>query len=419
MTFGTGRVGRRWSTLEAMLPAPFMVFRVTALFAASVATLGESFAFFQLGREKLAVLTHGQLDASQVEVVFWAAVAAHVVFSVAFLAAFWWTTRPLAQDRPERLRFVLLALQVVFGLLVSTDVLYIVAAEMGYLLPTRVGLAWLGASMLVAALFVHSWAFGEGKEWKREIGDVPPAAAFVLGLASIGGWALFAYGMGYLAAAENRSRRALSYANAELTGAQHLLAESERMAERLRISRDLHDSLGHHLVGLTVSLQVASRSNGDEARKHVDNAHLVAKLLLTDVRDAVSTLRQGGEVDLRGAIERLAAGVESPAVHLSYDRELTVSDAALAHALYRGVQEIITNAIKHARARNLWITLRRDDSGVRLEARDDGRGAADYTMGNGLQGMRERVEHAGGRISVMTEPGAGFSVDIWTPLEAM
>ena len=402
-----------------MLPASFIVFRVSAVFVASMVTLAEAVKFFQLGREKLAVSTKGQLDPSQIELVYWAVLAATVVIFAVFLAAFWRTTRPLAEDRPERVRFVLLALQVVLGLLVSTDLLYIVAAEMGYLLPTRAGLAWLGASMAVAALFVHSWAFGEDKEWKRDIGDVPPPAVFVIGLAYICGWSFFAYSMGYLAAAENRSRRALNYANAELTGAQHLLAESERMTERLRISRELHDSLGHHLVGLTVSLQVASRCDGDEARAHVDDAHLVAKLLLRDVRDAVSTLRRGGEVDLRGAIERLAAGVESPAIHLAYDHELTVSDSSLAHALYRGVQEIITNSIKHARARNLWITLRRDDRGVRLEARDDGQGAAAYTMGNGLRGMRERVEQAGGRISVMTQPGAGFTVDIWTPLEAL
>ena len=124
-------------------------------------------------------------------------------------------------------------------------------------------------------------------------------------------------------------------------------------------------------------------------------------------------------MDLRGAIERLAAGVESPLIHFAYDSGLAVSDSALAHVLYRGVQEIITNSIKHARAQNLWITLRGDDSGIRLKARDDGRGAAACMMGNGLQGMRERVEQAGGRISVTTQPGAGFTVDIWTPLEAV
>ena len=375
--------------------------------------------FYQSGREKLAIWTDGQLDGGRIELIYWIVLALQAALLVGFIAAFWRTTRPLAGDRPERVRFVLLALQVVLGLLLSTEALYIVAAELGYLLPTRAGLVWLGASLTVAALMLHSSVFGVAKEeWLREIGDIPPAAAFALAVAYICGWSLFAYGVGYLAAAENRSRREMSYANAELRGAQHLLAESERMAERLRISRELHDSLGHHLVGLSVSLQVASRSGGEETRKHVDDARLVAKLLLRDVRDAVSTLRSGRDVDLRGALEQLAAGIESPAVHLAYDDELSVVDAALAHVLYRGAQEIITNAMKHARARNLWISLRPDESGVRLEARDDGRGAVAYTMGNGLQGMRERVEQAGGRISVETEPGAGFSIDIWTPLEA-
>ena len=113
-------------------------------------------------------------------------------------------------------------------------------------------------------------------------------------------------------------------------------------------------------------------------------------------------------------------------IHFAYDSGLAVSDSALAHVLYRGVQDLVaitlpTRSSMLARGvENLWITLHvGDDSGIRLKARDDGQGAAAYTMGNGLQGMRERVEEAGGRFSVVTQPGAGFTVDIWTPLEAV
>jgi signal transduction histidine kinase len=84
----------------------------------------------------------------------------------------------------------------------------------------------------------------------------------------------------------------------------------------------------------------------------------------------------------------------------------------------RCAQEIITNTVRHAGATQLSIKLSEDAGGIRLEARDNGRGAKAAAPGNGLRGMRERLSACGGRVDIITAPGEGFALDVRLPLEA-
>src|SRR6266852_7659677 len=81
---------------------------------------------------------------------------------------------------------------------------------------------------------------------------------------------------------------------------------------------------------------------------------------MADLRAAVSALREGAALDLRPALAALAGSVSRPRVHLTVPEDLGLHDAARAHALFRCVQEIVTNAVRHARAENLWIALERN-----------------------------------------------------------
>src|SRR5204863_1503702 len=96
-------------------------------------------------------------------------------------------------------------------------------------------------------------------------------------------------------------------ANAELHATRALLVEDSRVAERLRISRDLHDTLGHHLTALSLQLEVASRLASGPAAERVTEAHAITRLLLGDVRDVVSRLRESSHFDVAAAIRTLAA----------------------------------------------------------------------------------------------------------------
>jgi signal transduction histidine kinase len=331
-----------------------------------------------------------------------------------FALAFWRNTRgPGAL--PSRAGLVLLGVQVVLALMTSTDLLFLVAAEIPFVLPGRAAFVWLGIQAAVTTVAALLVAGTDGFEPIPGISHLPHPVVVGLTILSVLGWQGFAFCVGHMAASEGRRGRELARVNAELQATQELLADSSRMAERLQISRELHDTLGHHLTVLSVNLELAKQTVEGRAAEPVQEAQAVTRLLLSDVREVVSSLREDRPVDLRRALETLAAGTPEPRVHLSFPDLLDIRDPSQAHALFRCVQEAITNAVRHSRARNLWIELEKEENGIALRARDDGRGTVSVRAGNGLQGMRERLEEIGGRLEIESRPGQGFSLRAWTP----
>jgi signal transduction histidine kinase len=213
----------------------------------------------------------------------------------------------------------------------------------------------------------------------------------------------------------NALRREAETARA-LAQAQAVIAKTVRDAERLRISRELHDAWGHELTALGLQLEIASHvGEPGRANDHVMKAKGLASDLLAKVRDVVSTLREAERCDLKDALEALARSVPTPAIHVDVSPGVQVSPDR-SHALMRCAQEAVTNAVRHAEAANLWLQVRPDGDGVRLIARDDGSAQATASSpGSGLVGMRERVESLGGRLAVRTGAGFGFTVEAWVP----
>ena len=215
---------------------------------------------------------------------------------------------------------------------------------------------------------------------------------------------------------EAQTSRALAQTNRELRSAQAIIASNVRNAERLRISRELHDAWGHELTALGLQLEIASHvTEPAKANDHVLQAKGLASALLGKVRDVVATLREAGRSDLKDDLEALARSVPVPAIHIDILPGIAVSPDH-AHALVRCAQEAVTNAVKHADAENLWLQIRPDSHGVRLIARNDGTPRPTETApGSGLLGMRERVEELGGRLAVQPGASYGFTVDAWLP----
>lgn len=236
----------------------------------------------------------------------------------------------------------------------------------------------------------------------------PTAFLVTLGLV-YGGFQLFSVWAVELGLRESRARRELAVVNAQLAAAQARLAESSRTAERLRIARDLHDVIGHQLTALAVNLEVASHLAQPPAAEHVERSRTIAKDLLRDVRTVVGQVRDRS-VDAVAALRMLASAVPHPAIHLSVDDDVTVDDPVQSEALLRCVQEIVTNTVRHADADNLWIDIARGASGTVVHARDDGQGTETVRPGNGLTGMRERLEQIGGELAYRSRAGEGFDV---------
>lgn len=212
---------------------------------------------------------------------------------------------------------------------------------------------------------------------------------------------------------ETQLRAELEQKTVELEAASVLLEDSAKTSERLRISRELHDLIGHQLTVLNLELEAAKHR--DPPAAHIARAAGVAKELLADVRVTVGELRESEVGDLRAVLDRLAAAVPSMAIEVRVDGGVRL-DEQQSEALIRAAQEIITNTVKHAEAYRLWLTVEQSGSEVRLTGVNDGASPRRITPGHGLNGLRERVELLGGHLAVRTHPH--FTVTVTVPVHA-
>ena len=215
-----------------------------------------------------------------------------------------------------------------------------------------------------------------------------------------------------IAADERRARQDLEFSHAQLEATQSMLAAASRQDERLRISRDIHDVLGHHLTGLSLQLEVASHSTAQKVQEHITQAQFIAKLLLSDVRQVVNDLRQIDQMDLADALRSLAANTGRLQIDLTIPDQLTVPDTRVAEAVFRTVQEIVTNAVRHSSASGLYINLADHDGTLTITASDDGHIDRLPPEGNGLKGMRERIEDLGGSVQLGIARGLSYTIQL-------
>ncbi len=208
--------------------------------------------------------------------------------------------------------------------------------------------------------------------------------------------------------------------------AVHVERASE--SERARISRELHDELGQQITAMRYTLSfVRARFHKDPASARARLADLEAILaeLALGVRHLVSELRppildEGGlGVAIDGLVQRTRQRSGLPCeLSLSIDASAQVGPD-LATAAFRIVQESLTNAVRHANARRLFVALEVDGGGVRARVEDDGCGTAPLYVGGagmGVLGMRERARSHGGQFTIESRPGAGTMVSVHLPL---
>ncbi|MFC2769633.1 MAG: sensor histidine kinase [Streptococcus gordonii] len=215
--------------------------------------------------------------------------------------------------------------------------------------------------------------------------------------------------------------RMASQANRELNS---YLALSEKIAEdreRKRIAREIHDTLGHALTGISAGIdavKVLVDIDTNRAKEQLNNVSVVVRDGIRDVRGSLNKMRPGALENntLKEALIKIIREYEAISnleIHLRYEWDNIDLDIAKEDIVFRVIQESITNSVRHGHAKTIWVELLEEDEAYVMTIQDDGIGFDELHYGYGLKQMQERLMIIGG--SVHFENRDGFYTHIEIP----
>lgn len=200
---------------------------------------------------------------------------------------------------------------------------------------------------------------------------------------------------------------------------------SERMAqtrERNRLAREIHDTLGHTLTGITAGLDACLATIDvapDQTRKQLELLSEVSRDGIKEIRRSVSELRPDAldRLSLEVAIRKMVmdmSKVSDVEIYFETEEKHLKFDEDEENAIYRVIQESITNAVRHGHAKKIWITLKRIDGEILLVIKDNGIGCENIKNGFGTRHIKERIEMLKGTVSF--DGRNGFAVTARIPI---
>jgi two-component system sensor histidine kinase DesK len=260
-----------------------------------------------------------------------------------------------------------------------------------YIRPPRV--AVLVVTTICAALLLFAWVIGmRWHEW------------------------IFILFMSVMVAVSSILFATLEENNRKLAESRETARQMTVVAERERIARDLHDLLGHTLTVVAVKADLAAKLLGRDPQRaaaEIDDIRSTARTALADIRAAVTGMRA---TTLAAEVAQARQALAAAGVTLNYSAAIDELPDHLEATLAYLVREGVTNVVRHAQAARCDIRIERDVDAVRLELRDDGAGGV-TREGNGLRGMRARVEQYAGSLSITSDSGTRITIRM--PLAAM
>lgn len=231
----------------------------------------------------------------------------------------------------------------------------------------------------------------------------------------LNGWFLvFANGLAFVIGISNIHFAQRNRTNRKLLKAQEEIEHLAKVAERERIARDLHDVLGHTLSVIILKSELAGKlmdRDPQRAGNEIREVEQISRQALSEVRDAIRGYRSQG---LPAEIAQAKATLETAGVSVKCEAARVALPALHESVLSMAVREAVTNVVRHAQARNCCLRLEQQNGCCRLDIEDDGRGGFPGE-GNGLRGMRERVEMLGGTLN--RDSQAGTRITITLPLK--
>ena len=213
---------------------------------------------------------------------------------------------------------------------------------------------------------------------------------------------------------EFRNHTQLKLNMAELTATQSLLRDIIEQETKIEVARNLHDEIGHLITVIIVNLNRLIKLENQAAPDLLIETQQLTKQLMAEIRSAVLQLRNDDTVDLAHALKALKNGISSPQVHVSFESFNGICSPRIGEVIFRACQESLTNAMRHSTASHVYINIRRLDTCYQVDIEDDGDIIKQWSMGNGLNGLKERTEQLLGTLRVKSEH-SGFKVSITLP----
>lgn len=235
----------------------------------------------------------------------------------------------------------------------------------------------------------------------------------------------------YLASLQFRERERIAIANRELEQAyKQLLDNASKLQElsiekeRNRMAREIHDTLAHTLTAVVVQMEACKKLidvDLSKAKVEIEKAQELTRAGLSDVKRTIKALRPQilENSSLTGALCNLIQNIEESAnvrvkFHESLKQELELSPSVEV-ALFRVIQESITNAIRHGDAKQIDIFMTEKDSMLNINISDNGKGCTHIREGYGLKGIAERIKGLNGTVHFSNSAGEGFRTQIDIP----
>lgn len=228
-------------------------------------------------------------------------------------------------------------------------------------------------------------------------------------------WALFTYVV-YMT---NKQRnieeelRMMDRANLELKSYIEVAEENAEIRERKRISREIHDTLGHALTGISAGIDavlVLVDMDKESAKKQLHNLSEIVRQGIVDVRRSLNKMRPGAleELTLKASLQALIkpyTKIANLTIELDYQWGEGDFEKTTEIVIFRAIEEAITNSIRHGQAQHIWLKLTHDETHYYVDISDNGRGCQNIKYGFGLTQMQERLATIGGKVSYQGDDG--------------
>lgn len=245
----------------------------------------------------------------------------------------------------------------------------------------------------------------------------------------------FVVGMSYLVKMQIREKEKLTHINAELEEAYRKLIENSASAqrlsveqERIRMAREIHDTLAHTLTTLIVQLEACKKlASSDPSRLTIEleKAQGLSRSGFNDIKRSIKALRPQVMEEksfFASIISIINETMQNTNVHITFNN-LLQNDIKLSSkieiALFRVIQESITNSIRHGQADEIEIEIKMDNDMLQLSVIDNGIGCTNVKKGYGMKGIQERIETLNGRVEFSCSQGEGFKTKILVPYEVV